>query len=58
MAVNSPQLMQKQNILACDFQNTQVYALTHEGQFLMFKMDSKAKTLKFEGADTIDKQLA
>jgi len=47
VSVNHHQLVQRINICAINFQNTEVFSFTQDGEFFSFAMDTDKMTLKF-----------
>ena len=48
LAINFPQLIQRSNILSLDFGNNKIFSFSSEGEFFLFSMDVKNKTIVFE----------
>lgn len=46
ISINSPLLAQRQNIIGVDFQNTQLFSFTMDGEFYVFDMNIEQKTIK------------
>jgi hypothetical protein len=57
LSVNSHLLVQRSNICALNFQNTEVFSFTTDGEFFSFAMELEKKSLKFSYKKHIDEFL-
>lgn len=57
VSVNHNQLVQRINICAINFQNTEVFSFTQDGEFFSFQMDVAKMTLKFSQTKRIEEFL-